>query len=59
MVLAPRLRPIVAFLCVLAGLPARTALVFDGTARWRVAGTGEVRLFRDGQPVELASLGSA
>jgi cyanophycinase len=44
---------------VLAGLPARTALVFDGTARWRVAGTGEVRLFRDGQAVELASLGSA
>ena len=43
---------------VLAGLPARTALVFDGTARWRVAGTGEVRLFRDGQAVELASLGS-
>jgi cyanophycinase len=44
---------------VLAGLPARTALIFGGPAGWRVAGHGEVRLFRDGQPIELSSLRSA
>ncbi len=36
---------------VVAGIPDRTALVRDRSGAWTVSGAGDVRLFRDGEPV--------
>jgi len=43
---------------ILAGVPAATALIRHRDGRWAPAGAGEVSLFRDGQPVDLAALNS-
>lgn len=42
---------------VLAGLPARTALIRDGQGHWRAAGAAPVRFFRDGKPTDINALG--
>ena len=41
---------------VLAGIPAASALVRSAQGVWAPAGEPGLRLFRDGQPVELAAL---
>lgn len=43
---------------VVAGIDERTALVRDPDGTWRSEGAGEVAVFVDGQPADLAALGS-
>lgn len=42
----------------LAGIPERTALLRDPSGTWSAVGVGEIRLFKDGHPADLASLNS-
>lgn len=41
---------------LLAGIPERTALIREPDGTWRATGAGEVRLFRNKQPVDIAAL---
>jgi cyanophycinase len=43
---------------LLAGIPERTALIRDLDGVWRAEGAGEIKLFRDHQPQDLAVLAS-
>jgi hypothetical protein len=41
---------------VLAGVDERTALIRGADGVWRASGTGEVVVFRGGEPADLSAL---